>query len=117
MDGITILNVTEVSENSTLLLVALIFLVIGAIISTVNLLLSDDTEHCVLYGIFTFALLALSIVVGFTMDKDREANAHNQYECLIDSSASLEDVYEKYTVIERRGDIWVLEDKQVEKDK
>ena len=112
MDGITILNVTEVSENSTLLLVALIFLVIGAIINTVNLLLSDDTEHCVLYGIFTVTLLVLSIVVGFTMDNDREANAHNQYECLIDKSVSMEDVYEKYTVVERRGDIWVLEDKE-----
>lgn len=112
MDGITILNVTEVSENSTLLLIALIFLLIGAIINTVNLLLSDDTEHCVLYGIFTVTLLVLSIVVGVTMDKDREANKHNQYECLIDKSVSMEDVYEKYTVIERRGDIWVLEDKE-----
>lgn len=46
------------------------------------------------------------------MDKDREANKHNQYECLIDKSVGMEDVYEKYTVIERRGDIWVLEDKE-----
>lgn len=112
MDGITILNVTEVSENSTLLLVALIFLIIGAIINTANLLLSDDAKQCILYGIFTVTLLALSIVVRVTMDKDREANKHNQYECLIDKSVSMEDVYEKYTVIERRGDIWVLEDKE-----
>lgn len=112
MDGITILNVNKVSENSTLLLVALIFLMIGAIVNTVNLLLSTDTKQCVLYGILTLALLAFSIVVGFAMDKDRKANAHNQYECLIDKSVSMEDVYEKYTVIERRGDIWVLEDKE-----
>lgn len=112
MDGITILNVTKVSENSTLLLVALIFIVIGAIISTVNALQSDDAKQCILYGIFTVTLLALSIVVVVTMDKDREANAHNQYECLIDKSVSMEDVCEKYTVIERRGDIWVLEDKE-----
>lgn len=32
--------------------------------------------------------------------------------CKIDKSVSMEDVYEKYTVIERRGDIWVLEDKE-----
>lgn len=112
MDGITILNVTEVSENSTLLLVALIFLMIGAIVNTVNLLLSTNTKQCVLYGIRTLALLAFSIVVVFAMDKDRKANEHNQYECLIDKSVSMEDVYEKYTVIERRGDIWVLEDKE-----
>lgn len=48
MDGITILNVTEVSENSTLLLVALIFLMIGAIVNTVNVLLSTDTKQCIL---------------------------------------------------------------------
>lgn len=77
MDGITILNVTEVSENSTLLLVALIFLMIGAIVNTVNLLLSTDTKQCILYGIFTVTLLAFSIVVGVTMDKDRKANTHN----------------------------------------
>lgn len=112
MDGITILNVTEVSENSTLFLLALIFLIMGAILNTVNLLLSTDTKQCVLYGIVTVTFLALSIVVGVTMDKDREANAHNQYECLIDKSVSMEDVYEKYTVIERRGHIWVLEDKE-----
>lgn len=112
MDGITILNVTKVSENSTLLLVALIFLVMGVIINTVNTVQSNDAKQSILYGIFTVTLLALSIVVGFTMDKDREANAHNQYECLIDKSVSIDDVYEKYTVIERRGDIWVLEDKE-----
>lgn len=112
MDGITILNVTKVSENSTLLLVALIFLMIGAIVNTVNLLLSTNPKQCVLYGILTLALLAFSIVVVFAMDKDRKANEHNQYECLIDKSVSMEDVYEKYTVIERRGDIWVLEDKE-----
>lgn len=112
MDGITLLNVTEVSENSTLFLVALIFLIIGAILNTANLLLSTDTKQCVLYGIVVVTLLACSIVVGVTMDKDREKNAHTQYACLIDKSVSMEDVYEKYTIIERRGDIWVLEDKE-----
>lgn len=35
-----------------------------------------------------------------------------QYEVLIDESTNFQEVYDKYEVIERRGDIWVLQDKE-----
>lgn len=116
MSGITVLNVITVSKNSTILLVSLIFLVLVALFNTLVVLKSDNNKDCILHGIFASVLLILAVVVGAVMDKDKEANTHNQYECLIDSSVSLEDVYEQYTIVERRGDIWVLENKQVEKD-
>ena len=37
-----------------------------------------------------------------------------QYEVLIDESVNFQEVYDKYEVIERRGDIWVLQDKESE---
>lgn len=115
MGGITVLNVTTVSENSTLLVTAIVFLMIGAMINTLVVLKSDNSKDCILHGVFAIVLLIMCIVVGVVMDRDKKANTHNQYECLIDSSVSLEDVYEQYTIVERRGEIWVLEDKQVEK--
>lgn len=116
MSGIVVLNVTTVSKNSTTLLVALIFLMFGALFNTLLVLKSDNNKDCILHGIFASVLLILAVIVGVVMDNDKKANTHNQYECLIDSSVSLEDVYEQYTVVERRGEIWVLEDKQIEKD-
>jgi len=38
-------------------------------------------------------------------------NERNQYECVIDNDVSIVEVYKNYNVIERRGDIWILEDK------
>jgi hypothetical protein len=35
-----------------------------------------------------------------------------KYEIILDDSVPANEVYEKYEVIERRGDIWVLEDKE-----
>ena len=35
-----------------------------------------------------------------------------RYECLIDESVDFVDIYENYDVIERKGQIWILEDKE-----
>lgn len=34
-----------------------------------------------------------------------------RYECAIDDTASFIEIMENYDVIDRRGDIWILEDK------
>ena len=36
-----------------------------------------------------------------------------QYECVIDDTTSFNEVMENYEVVEQRGDIWVLRDKEV----
>ena len=36
----------------------------------------------------------------------------NRYEVIFDKDYSIQKVYENYKVIEQRGDIWVLEDKE-----
>ena len=39
------------------------------------------------------------------------SNTIPRYECTIDSNVSFVELYEKYNVIEQRGNIWVLEEK------
>lgn len=35
-----------------------------------------------------------------------------RYECLLDDTVPYTEIYDKYNVIEQRGSIWVLEDKE-----
>lgn len=54
----------------------------------------------------TLVLAFIIFLVGlFTSD------TITRYECIIDSNVSFVELYEKYNVIEQRGDIWVLEEK------
>lgn len=61
--------------------------------------------------VFTGAILS---IIGMIAEEKVEPlpTGINQYEVLIDESVNFQEVYEKYEIIERRGDIWVLEDKE-----
>ena len=41
-----------------------------------------------------------------------EPTGRYRYEATIDDSVSITEVYDRYKVVERRGDIWILEDKE-----
>ena len=68
-----------------------------------------------------YALAVLSFAIIFTIvwgwvvrpivTKEDIPTGRYRYECTIDDDASFIDIYEKYIVVERRGDLWVLEDK------
>lgn len=52
-------------------------------------------------GIFSIGILAPQV------ETDRK-----RYEAIIDDSVTFHEIYEKYKVIDQRGDIWILEDKK-----
>lgn len=58
------------------------------------------------------SLIGLCVLVR--IDPQVSTN-RTRYEVTIDKSVSMEDVYEKYEVIEHKGEIWILEDKEVDK--
>lgn len=55
------------------------------------------------FGAFIFLELAL-ILCSTKIEKTR-------YECTIDDTTSFIEIIENYDVVDRRGDIWILEDK------
>lgn len=70
---------------------------------------------------FVFGLMAAAVglilgVVGMISAEKVEPlpTGITQYEVLIDESVNFQEVYDKYEVIERRGDIWVLQNKEGE---
>lgn len=44
----------------------------------------------------------------FPIHTDRQ-----RYECIINENTSFSEIAEKYDIVEKRGDIWILEDKEI----
>lgn len=111
MDGITILNTIIVDDYARWVLPTVIALGFICIVSLVLMLNSNDSGVIIFGTISLLAMIAMPIIIG-TSKSHWRTNERNQYECIIDDSVSINEVYENYNVIERRGDIWVLEDKE-----
>ena len=111
MDGITILNTIIVDDRAQWVVPTVLALGFICIVALVLMLNSNDKGVIIFGTISLLAMIAMPIIIG-TSKSHWRTNQRNQYECIIDDSVSINEVYENYNVIERRGDIWVLEDKE-----
>lgn len=104
----TILNEIPVSVADTylifpiLIVAAMIFFVVGML-----LLISDYARSG--FWLVTLSILYFIFFVLFCGKTD-----HYRYEVIIDSSYSATDLMSQYKVIEQRGSIWVIEEKNTE---
>ena len=106
----TILNQTEIlisifPEWAILLTIIGIF-VAGALITcgTASETTALQIGGCVLFFIFMTA--------GYIGVIFKQGSGRYQYECLLDDTVPYTEIYDKYEVVEQRGSIWVLEDKE-----
>lgn len=51
------------------------------------------------------------IIIGLALFLCSVKKEKTRYECAIDDTASFIEIMENYDVVDRRGDIWILEDK------
>lgn len=112
MDGINVLNKEEILVGND----GNLFLFIMSVILVVILLIVAFNCH---YDIASFVcgfaalFCAVSAIVNFCIYcAQTEPTGRYRYEVTIDKSVSITDVYDNYNVIEQRGEIWVLEDKE-----
>lgn len=105
IEGITVLNQTEIMEvpGVWLFITICVSLVIGLIIA---LILREENAFPI---VTLLAFIVLAIIVSILF---KEPTGRYKYECTIEDSVSITEVYEKYKVIEQRGEIWVLEEKE-----
>lgn len=121
MDGVTILNEIEVVQvvnetfNSTagciaLIVTVLICAIVGFFIGRLD---CDELVGTLTGGItgVIFGLLFMALV-GTMFSYPPETRTIMQYEVTADDSVSLTDFYEHYNIIEQRGDIFVVEEKE-----
>lgn len=104
----TILNEIPVSVANTYLIFLILMAAAWIFFSVGAALIMNDYTRSGLW-LITLSILYLIFFILFCGKTD-----HYRYEVIIDSSYSATDLMSQYKVIEQRGSIWVIEEKNTE---
>lgn len=105
----TILNQTEVMVS----IIPGKFVFIGLALSFICTIMANVSEKRQdFYTIAAVIFFIASITTVFIGATFKNPSGRYRYECLIDDTVPYTEIYDKYDVVEQRGSIWVLEDKE-----
>lgn len=112
--GIKVLHQTEIldiSLNPTVLTVAAVALIVAVLTFFLAWALSDsDTLLIVSFFCLVVSLLAF---VGSTVFAIETPTGRYEYEVLIDDTTNLKTVYDQYEIVDTRGEIFILKEKEM----
>ena len=117
MTGINILNKTEIMEytyeQNIFFAVLLIICNISAILFAIGIIICNFKWLGIIGGI----LFLITCITMGAVDLEKSKNTGRyKYEATIDEDVPFIEVYEKYDVVKQKGNIWVLKDKEVNKN-
>ena len=111
MEGVTILNTIPVTGLPIWLIIVCIiacvaFVVFDAMIITDIIVFKRKTRKIL---IVIFTILAITAPTLFGYLNSIYETGHHYYECVIEDTASFNEIMNTYEVVDQRGDIWVFE--------
>lgn len=124
MQGVNILNTTEILGNPSwainLISIGLFIATIGVIFMIITMIMDGAYKFTYKTTVTMAVVSFLTIIVGLlvviitsiTSLQKRVPTGRCQYEATIDDTVSFTELNDKYEVIEQRGKIWILEDKE-----
>lgn len=112
MDGIHILNQTVIMETVGWYVPVLF---ICGILAGICFAIAIDTYDDGLRGFGVIVgIVLICILIAIGVWEPKVETDRYRYEATVGDYIRFSDVYEKYDVVERRGEIWVLEDKEID---
>lgn len=111
MTGITILNTIEVAITGHIALGLIAGGFVGCVLFGLLLIFSSDNDNLFFTWLSGICCLisACCMVAGVVSSPKFH---HYEYEVLIDEEVNLVDFYEKYDIIEKKGEIYVIKEKE-----
>jgi hypothetical protein len=116
LEGIEILHQKEIMEFVTPNWVLPVAVLIGILCIVMGWLLVDmvlDMDCGILLGLFVGVICGLVIMLG---GSEKVPTGRYKYEATIDKSVSFVELYEHYDIVEQRGEIYILKDKETTKN-
>lgn len=109
MDGVTVLNVIEKTRLPDWAIIGVVLCLFALMVFFIGFGTGKTIKKIDICGVGLCCTMVLAFIIFFV--GLFTSNPISRYECTIDSNVSFVELYEKYDVIEQRGDIWVLEEK------
>ena len=114
-----ILNSQPIMEVSIWLIIAIIILILFVVGCLVVFTLSSTMKTANITCVMSIAggfLILICVLMGMFGVADVPSDK-NRIEVIISEKVNLEDFYEKYDIVEKRGEIWVLNEKHPKEEK
>ena len=105
MDGITILNNVTVNDFNPIPWLIVIFGLLFLAFIIVYIPDKFDNKHLKFVWCMMFAITLILLVADIRFSKV------DAIQCTIDDNVSINEVYNKYEVIDKQGDLWTLRKK------
>lgn len=109
MDGVTVLNMIEKTRLPDWAIIGVVLCLFAMVVFFVGFSSGKTIKRIDICGAGLCCTLVLAFI--FFLVGLLTSDTIPRYECTIDSNVSFVELYEKYNVIEQRGNIWVLEEK------
>lgn len=114
MEGVTILNKTEIMwlpiPYYFAIPVSIGMILIGLICCGV--LIDEENWWAIMPA--AVAILGCCFIVNLATNDPLVPTGRYEYEVLLSEEVSFTELYERYEIVEQRGEIWVLRDKEKE---
>lgn len=117
LEGITILNQTEIMTGpewtQIAITISLVLIVIFLLATMLSVICNAKDKIC--YIIFLLAILSLIAIIFFTIlnEKIKISTEKYEYQVTIDDSVSFNEFNERYEIIDIDGKIYTIREKEI----
>lgn len=116
IDGITVLSQEAITESSvgwTITSAVGAFVLAWVIFAIATHDVAGDTD--LIFNLITIASIGVGFIAGtVAYHVTSEPTERYRYECLIEESVSAVELNERYVIKEKRGEIYVIEDREAQ---
>lgn len=111
IDGVRVLAQEPINEIPNWVFIVA-GLLVGCMILVAILVLVSDGNWALIVLIINVTVAFLWAFVAVVCGVFDKPSDRSTYKCIFDEDVSIQEIYDKYEVVGRDGEIWILEDKE-----
>lgn len=114
MDGVRILNQVEMREVNPLVIlvgIGVMVIIVGLCLVFTEAIKDNVDKNRIAIGLVIFVVGVIIISFGIYFDDNPIPTGKYEYTVLLEKGVDLIEFSEKYEIVEKQGEMWIIKDK------